>query len=63
MSNTTGEGEGIVGRTITCRYCNGQKKLACPICAVDDPYAWSYGGDGNKLLKNSHDETIEDQND
>jgi hypothetical protein len=38
----SGKGEGILGRTITCRYCRGAKMLACPLCAVDDIYEWSY---------------------
>jgi hypothetical protein len=40
-----GKGEGILGRTIKCRYCRGAKMLACPLCAVDDIYEWSYSGD------------------
>jgi hypothetical protein len=45
-----------MGRTITCRYCNGHKELACPICAVDDIYSWSYGADGNKVTGDAGDE-------
>jgi hypothetical protein len=41
----TGHGEGVLGRTIRCRYCRGAKRLACPLCAVDDIYEWSYSGD------------------
>lgn len=50
-----GNGEGILGRTILCRYCRGAKRLPCPLCSVDDPYEWSYGARQDKEDEQSGD--------
>lgn len=42
-----GGGEGFFGSSgaITCHYCRGRKRLACPLCVEEDPYAWTFGSE------------------